>query len=1078
MKEREIFLAALEIEQPDERLEYLDEACQGDRQLRQRLISLLRSSELAGDFMESPASALMAVEAIVEQRMATSEIETPVPTAIKSGVLGAYRILREIGRGGMGVVYEAEQVQLGRRVALKVMHELGGEGHKLLQRFLRESKTAAKLQHTNIVPVYDVGGDRDIWYYAMQLIPGKPLNEVLQEIHLLADGSNEARLAQVEATAAKRDVSSVARSLLAVSGAAEIGQWSWSSIDDGEAAPSADVLIPARDESLNKSHADEDTARLSTDESAVEPGSYSRPVTLRSVDVNVQHYFQIVARLGIQVSDALAYAHRHGVLHRDVKPSNLLLDPNARVWLVDFGLAKASGDDLTETGDIVGTLRYMAPERFRGLCDERSDVYGIGITLYEMLSVKRVFESPDRVRLIHRVTNETLPQLRSLEPRVPRDLETIVHKAIEKEPHRRYQTAQDLADDLDLFLDRRPIKARRTTAAARVIRWCRRNPTVAVLTATIGLLSVLIIVLTTSGMFADRDLLLRQLDIRNVGSVGKISPDGRFLSYANWTSANIAVRDIESVGVRDVTDQGTWSDQPARWGESSIWSPNGEQVAYSWYVDGTPEIRIVSLDSAASPRVVYRNEQARTLWTHSWSQNLILVEQRIRNGPSQLVVISTQDGTSRIVKQFVEREPTTGSQLSPDCRHIVFDRPLSKEDSRSNLYLLNVDTGETVLLTTHPGDDNSPNWTPDGRWIVFVSDRRGRRGLWSTRIHDGERVGEPRCIYEPLEVDYPFGFSREGDYFFGKNARSTDLYEAELDFSSTAVISPPTKVATRVDGATAAGAWSPDGQLLAYLCRGRLADGDTSIIVRRADGTERHMLLSSPFQRLRSFPVLRWTSDGKALLIRGWDGGRDPVFFRVDAKTGDLDRLAGTGLPETKLETDPSEWEGMLYHVSKGVNNAILRTDLATMQQTQLHRERPDREIGMSRLSPDGKLLSYVVDGALRVLPVDGDTPRTLYTLSKDEAISPQALAWSGDARFLLFGSQPRNDYGLANVTLWHIPASGGTRKATGIVMPRLKNLSVHPDNKRILFTATGQDAGIELWVLENLLAKLNAEEN
>ena len=189
-----------------------------------------------------------------------------------------------------------------------------------------------------------------------------------------------------------------------------------------------------------------------------------------------------MARIGVQVADALAYAHAQGILHRDIKPSNLLLDTRGTVWVTDFGLAKADDQqNLTHTGDILGTLRYMPPEAFGGKADGRGDVYALGLTLYELLAFRPAFDEKERGRLIKQVTGEAPPPLRKLNPEVPRDLETIVQKAIEREPAHRYATAAELADDLQRFVDDEPIRARRTSYAERLARWGRRNPAVAAL---------------------------------------------------------------------------------------------------------------------------------------------------------------------------------------------------------------------------------------------------------------------------------------------------------------------------------------------------------------------------------------------------------------------------------------------------------------------------------------------------------------------------------------------------------------------------------------------------------------------
>ncbi len=179
------------------------------------------------------------------------------------------------------------------------------------------------------------------------------------------------------------------------------------------------------------------------------------------VETDRGHYFESIARIGRQTASALAHAHERGIVHRDIKPSNLLLDASGIVWVTDFGLAKTEEGDLTGPGDILGTFRYMAPERFKGHSDPRSDVYALGITLYELLVLRPAFQGCDRATLMAEITSDEPPRPRALDRRIPRDLETIVTKAIAKDPARRYQTAAELADDLGRFLENRPIEARR-----------------------------------------------------------------------------------------------------------------------------------------------------------------------------------------------------------------------------------------------------------------------------------------------------------------------------------------------------------------------------------------------------------------------------------------------------------------------------------------------------------------------------------------------------------------------------------------------------------------------------------------
>jgi WD40 repeat protein/serine/threonine protein kinase len=367
--------------------------------------------------------------------------------------LGEYRILREVGRGGMGIVYEAVQESLGRHVALKVLPFPGLAGPTHRERFEREARTVARLHHSNIVPVFGSGSCAGVHYYAMQFIQGQGLDAVLNEVRRLR--SDTAPLGGLPLTV------SLARGLLA------------GRPDDPAESPTTAT----------------EPARPAATPAALLPGGKHGSDLTGPSDAQ---YFRGVARLGVQVAEALAYSHRQGVLHRDIKPSNLLLDTQGVVWVTDFGLVKDdSGDNLTRTGDIVGTARYMAPERFDGRGDGRSDVYGLGATLYELLVLRPAFDDP-RARLVERVLHEEPVPPRKIDPRVPRDLETAVLKALAKEPDRRYQTADDLADDLRRFLADRPIRARRSSHAERVWRWCRRNPAVASLVGTVlGLLMVI-----------------------------------------------------------------------------------------------------------------------------------------------------------------------------------------------------------------------------------------------------------------------------------------------------------------------------------------------------------------------------------------------------------------------------------------------------------------------------------------------------------------------------------------------------------------------------------------------------------
>jgi serine/threonine protein kinase/WD40 repeat protein/Flp pilus assembly protein TadD len=406
--------------------------------------------------------------------------------------LGDYQILREVGRGGMGVVYEAQQLSLGRHVAIKVLPTHALLDPRQLGRFQREARSAARLHHTNIVPVFGVGEQDGLHYYVMQFIKGLGLDVVLHELRRLRHPYGKPSLPLGEALARPTNVAQdfsavhVARSLLSgvyrqpePAGALTTGP------DAGR-----DEGVGMRDEERKQNASG--SSLISHPSSPSSSANIHLPgqSATSTLSESSRQYWQSVARVGMQVADALAHAASLGVLHRDIKPSNLLLDDTGNVWVTDFGLAKAEtdGDNLTHTGDIIGTLRYMAPERFNGQGDLRSDVYSLGLTLYEMLALRPAFDENDRNKLVKQVMHDEPVRPRKLNPGVPRDLETVVLKAIARDPGHRYQTPMELAGDLKRFVEDRPVKARRVNELEKFWRWCRRNPLPASLLAGIVLM--------------------------------------------------------------------------------------------------------------------------------------------------------------------------------------------------------------------------------------------------------------------------------------------------------------------------------------------------------------------------------------------------------------------------------------------------------------------------------------------------------------------------------------------------------------------------------------------------------------
>jgi serine/threonine protein kinase len=434
----------------------------------QRLFPVLEMMELRG---ESREWSEIELTKLAEATQSPRDEKWKAPQRI-----GDFRMIRQIGRGGMGVVYEAEQESLGRRVAIKILPTSAQFDERRMERFATEARASAMLHHTNIVPVFGVGSEEGLSFFVMQYIDGQPLSHVLRDVARYRDISTR-KLEQDGATYPSQGI---------------VGTMLGESIS-GEKQGTDD----SDKRSLNLDSTDSDVPSAAADLDAVFSPSSGSGRLMQSDDGEssgnrARNYFRNAARIGAKVADALEHAHSHGILHRDIKPSNLLLDEQGSVWVTDFGLAKYfDSPDITRTGEIIGTLRYMSPEQLEGDATPSSDIFGLGLTLYEMLTLQPAYPGVDRKRLFEKVTQANPANPRSIDSRIPRDFETIVMKCIQSDPAKRYASAAEVGEDLTRFLDGEPIQARRINQLEKAWKWCCRRPTLAVSLAAL-LMSILL----------------------------------------------------------------------------------------------------------------------------------------------------------------------------------------------------------------------------------------------------------------------------------------------------------------------------------------------------------------------------------------------------------------------------------------------------------------------------------------------------------------------------------------------------------------------------------------------------------
>jgi serine/threonine protein kinase/WD40 repeat protein len=592
---------------------------------------------------------------------------------IPEELLGDYRLVREIGRGGMGVVYEAIQMSLGRRVALKVLPFASALDARQLQRFKNEAQAAAQLHHTHIVPVYGVGCERGVHYYAMQLIDGQTLAALIHE---------------------------------------------WRQQEGLEVVVPATVIQP--------SPPDQPTTGF-TPTALPDADTATQPAAQASTQPSIRGpaFFRTAAELAIQAAEALEHAHQMGVIHRDIKPANLLVDWRGSLWVTDFGLAHCrSQSGLTMTGDLVGTLRYMSPEQAlaqRGAVDQRSDVYSLGVTLYELLTLVPAFDGQDRQELLRQIAFEEPRPPRRIHRAIPAELETIVLKAMAKEPAERYATAEELADDLQRFLKDEPIRARRPTVQQRTTKWARRHRGVA-------WMGVLLLAVLALGSAASTALIYRQLTRANqaeeeLAAKLEVVEEAQKEATKNKEKAEGAERDkTEKLGQARLAQAqaGRSSGRAGRAFDSLKALSEAAQIAHTLKL---PDDDILTLRNEAIACMALLDLQPRPELARGVPDKLL---QRYATSDGQgTITIRRIAGDQEILRLGGDGARPYHLEFSPDGRFLAATYPHAPQAPRSLVLIWDLARRQIrCRLTPDVGAAVKPwvIWSPDSRRLAVADD--------------------------------------------------------------------------------------------------------------------------------------------------------------------------------------------------------------------------------------------------------------------------------------------------------------------------------------------------------------------
>jgi len=564
---------------------------------------------------------------------------------------------------------------------------------------------------------------------------------------------------------------------------------------------------------------------------------------------------------------------------------------------------------------------------------------------------------------------------------------------------------------------------------------------------------------------------------------GAASPDGKFLSFVDWDTGDLAYREMATGKTHRLTDKSREEKSPECAYESS-WSPDSKQIAYCWENDKEEyvDLRVIGIDSK-EPRILHRVGYHDSWiepgdWTPDGKHILIgLIEEKFKFG-----LLSVADGSLRIIKEIEILKRYNfpkGGLFSPEGQYIAYDSQQNADTPNHDIFLLSIDGTTNVPLATHPSHDFLLGWAPDGKRIIFASDRTGTVDLWIILVEGGKQKGDPVLLRRNIGSIKPLGLTRDGSFYFntGKGSVPYDIYTAAIDSSTGEVLSSPEKLTLPYEGNNAYPAWSPDGKHLAYISRRGLLDEGTLCIYSVETGKIRVI----PYERHVSWP--RWSPDGRFILIYVEDEG----ICKVDVQTEDFSPLIEYQKDRPAYSAYISPDNLSLFYVrfdkDKKVTHVMAR-DLKTKKERELY-SIPLYEHSMV-LSPDGRQLALMCSEypyenkekkhMLKIIPVGGGEVKEVHSFMQVGGWGLVDVAWSPDGQYVFFSkisSEQKGDKPF-DWELYKVSVQGGPAKKLGLVMQRFRSLSIHPDGQRIAFTshALGVEPAPEVWVMENFLPK------
>ena len=570
-----------------------------------------------------------------------------------------------------------------------------------------------------------------------------------------------------------------------------------------------------------------------------------------------------------------------------------------------------------------------------------------------------------------------------------------------------------------------------------------------------------------------KEMTIRKVwDGSDVNSDGEPSPDGKYLSFTEYkTSGDLAIREIMTGTKRRLTREGDWSN--IEFAGSSIWSPDGKKLAYAWSIGNGNELRITGLDGS-EPRTLYKNKEVNCIpedWTPD-GKNILATFVR-NNKIYQIGLISVADGSVRILK-ILDRPHFPHASVSPGGHTIVYDLPPKEDSAKRDIFLISIDGKRENTLVDHSADDRLLDWTPDGKSILFVSDRTGTYDMWRIRVADGNPKGDPELIKKDIGQIRPMGFTQQGSFYYSSETNMMDVFTAMLDLEKGAILSPPKEITQRFIGSNYTPDWSPDGEYLAYISMRKTEQSgpNTCVLCIRSEQTGEVREL---YPQIKGSWILRWSPDGRSIFIAaGPKKGRQGLYM-IDLQHGDITPVAqsepGSIIKDFTFSLNGKSVFYVYYQWRKKIVS-ILRHDLETGQEKEVYRKDTPPDIGGVLVSPDGQYLSFGTfesenNHVINIIPIAGGEPRDLLRMKSKYPGQSAQYAWTPNGKEIFFVKQVSSMNKKA-WELWRIPVQGGESQKIGLSKKRILLPRFHPDGKRITFMTFKSIS--EIWVMENFL--------